>query len=134
MHPQNPKQLGLELNTDHTPVVPTIVYAQTRVNYDIFAGACEVKTSALGNYVDLLFITESSNAFLARHETELFNVSDRWQHIAFVGIDPRGYWVNSSVWRAVEHLRVNKQFKKAFYYPEWSSYYIQPNIREEGRI
>jgi hypothetical protein len=124
------QQLGLELLPDHEIATPTFVYTLSLRDFQIFVNACRVKNGVKNKRVK--FLSDHS------HKDVLRGIPASFAHIAFVGVDPRENhrvqtYECSGVWWDIEHLRQTNQFRRAFYYPEWSPGHIIPNIMEGER-
>ncbi len=125
---------GLELYENGEPATPTLVYAERIQYFEVFVRACGIK-GGKGNK-RVRFISHYSGL------DQLRGLGTCWAHIAFLGIDPRTYDSGSPygftnygdhIWGEIERLRLRKQFRRAFYYPEWAPAYIIPNILEGER-
>lgn len=120
------KQLGLELLPDREIATPTLVYTLNLRDFRIFVNACRVKNGTRNKRVR--FLSDHSDKDVLRGTPASF------AHIAFVGVDPRENhhaqknYECSGVWWEVERMRQLNQFRRAFYYPEWSPGHIIPNI------
>jgi hypothetical protein len=125
------RKLGLELLPDREIATPTLVYCINIKAFQTFVNACQVKNGVRNNRVK--FLWDNSDRDILRRDAPA-----SFAHIAFVGVDPREHhrtqtYECSGVWWEIERLRQNNQFRRAFYYPEWSPGHVIPNIMEGER-
>lgn len=125
------RQPGLELTPDYEVATPTLVYCLSMSDYQTFVHACSIRHGVRNQRVR--FISDASN-----DKNILRGMPASWAHIAFLGIDPRthsGGAIGGSggAWWEIDRLRLKRQFRRAFLYPEWAPAYIIPNIMEGER-
>jgi len=117
---------GILVRPDREPVTPTIVYARHYKDYADFCLRCRANP----NSANLKFAGENEHTPFQNWSLSGY---ERWQHIAFVLVNPVGYYNirGENAWSDIERMRRRNQFTRAFYYSSIRN--VIPNVTDEGR-
>lgn len=126
---------GIPVNTDGDPLEPTIVFCSSETEFQKFCEACKVNPESPNVLMLLAHDISPWEDMRMQEDYCPYLKSLPWKQVAFIGIDPMGFYLSGNyrcAWPDLDQMRKNRQLTRAFRYGTPPAN-ICPDVRSEER-